>query len=73
MEVPKQRAPLALAFGEPIQLTVQAVCDVACGATGRERIRRAIQDRPVLANEVLPRPFVSSRAGAREGEVFEMQ
>jgi hypothetical protein len=73
VEVAEERASLALPFREAEQIAVQRVGQISGASCRVDGIRGAIEDRPVLAHEVLPGAFVSIRTGARQGKVFEVQ
>lgn len=55
------------------QLAVERVGDFARAAGAIDRIRRAIQRRTELGDEMIPGRFVAFTTGAREREVGQMQ
>ena len=73
VEVAKERQPFAVPLPQPEQVRVQRVREVARAARAVDRIGRAVEHRPVLAHEMLPRPFVSLRARACKRKVFEVE
>ena len=66
VEVPEQRPALALALTQPEQLGIQRVCRFARGSRPIDRVGGAIQNRPMLADEVLPGRFVAVGAPGRK-------
>src|SRR6476659_8952005 len=73
VEVAEERLAFAASLAQPEELAVQRLGEVARAATGIERIGRAVQQRPMLQNEVVPRALVAISARARQREVFQMQ
>ena len=55
------------------QLSVNTVGQLTRAPGGVERIRRAIQDGTMFADEVLPRGVIAGGAAARERQVLEME
>ena len=72
VKVLEQRPPLAAALDEAEQLAVQRVGQFARTAGGIDSVGRSIEHRTMLADEVLPRAFVPTRAGAGEREILQM-
>jgi hypothetical protein len=73
VEVAEMRSALAVTHVEPEQLAVERVREIARPASGIDGIRRSVQNRPMLANEMLPRRLRSLRARARERQVFDVE
>ena len=71
MEVTKQRSTSTAPLIEPVQVGVQRVGQLACSAARIDGIRCAVQDGPLLANEVVPRLLVPQAAGRGKCEVIE--
>jgi hypothetical protein len=59
--------------GEPEQVGVERIGQIARPATGIESIRCAIERRTLFADEVLPCSLVSVGARTRQGKVLEAQ
>src|SRR5204862_8044670 len=57
--VAKKRLPLPGALVDPVQIGVQGIGDLARSLRTIERVGGPIKERPVLANEPLPRVLVS--------------
>ena len=55
------------------QFAINAVGQFPRSSSGVERIRRAVERRPMFPDEVFPGCFVAGRAGARQREVFETE
>ncbi len=73
VEVAEERAPLALSLGHSKEVRVQGVRRFAGGAGLVDGVRRSIEDRPVLADEMFPCRLVSVRARGGKGEVGKVQ
>ena len=73
MEVAEERLSLAFAIPQPVEVGVQRVGELPRTASRIQCIRRAIENRPVLQYEVIPRRFISGGAGTGEGQLLEAQ
>ena len=71
--MPEQRWPRVARWAQTKQLTVERIGQVARAAARFERVRAAIQDGPVLPDELLPRGFITVRARAGDPEVLQVQ
>ena len=73
MVIAEQRLPLAFTVRKPEEIRVQRIRQIARAAAGIERVGGAIEERPLLEDEVLPGILVAGRAGAGKREIFEMK
>lgn len=73
VEILEVRATATIPLGEPEQLTVQRVGQVARTTRWVESAGGPVEHRAKLAHEVFPRRFVPLGARARKRKVFEMQ
>src|SRR5262245_28317585 len=73
VKVTKDGLADAVLFLEAKQLGVERLRDLARGAAGIDRIRRAIHCRPEFTDEMIPRVLAAHRARAGQREVVEMQ
>ena len=73
VEVAEERLAFAASLAQPEELAVQRIGKIARAATGIERIGRAVQQRPMLQNKVVPCALVAVGACARQREVFQVQ
>ena len=73
MEVSKQRTALSVAFTHAEQVRVERVGGFSCGTCAIDRVRCAVENGSMLADEVFPRRFVSIRARRGERQVLELK
>jgi hypothetical protein len=73
VKVLEERTPFATALDESEQLAIERVCELTRTPTGVNGIRRSIENRTMLAYEMLPGAVMSAGAGAGERQIFEMQ
>lgn len=73
MKVAEERAPFAVPFSHAEQVGVECIGGFSCGTRAIDRVRCAIEDRPMLADEVFPRRFVSVCARCGESEVLKLE
>ena len=73
MEVPKEGSPAGLAVLHAVKVGVQGVRELAHAPRWIERIRRAVKDRPVFGDEVIPGRVAPERAPRRQREVRHVQ
>ena len=73
VEVAEQRLPPAVTVAKPEQFGVQRIGDLAGPAARVERVRRPIEQRALLEDEVFPRLVVARGTRAGEREIVEVQ
>ena len=73
VKVAKQRLARAVLFLQAEELGVERVGDLARAAARVDGVGRAVEGRPELGDEVIPRLVVANRAGAREREIRQVQ
>ena len=73
VKIAKQRLPALPAVVETVELAIERVGEFARTASRGERVGRAVEPRPLLADEVFPCRLVSRGAGTGEREVLQMQ
>src|SRR5262249_31836005 len=69
LEVAKQRSPLRTGFGQAVEIRIKGIGEIARASGRIESVGRAVEQRPVLEHESLPRLLLSSGAPACELEV----
>src|SRR5688572_16166058 len=70
VKVLEQRPPLAISFGEAEQLAVQRVRQLTRTACGIDGIGSLVEQRTMLADEVLPCALVTAGAGTCQCQVI---
>ena len=73
MKVAKQRLPPALRVFQPEKLAVERVGELPRATAAIERVGGAMEARPILQHEIVPRRVVPEPACASEREVFEVK
>ena len=69
VKIVKQRLPGAVLVLQAVELGIQRVGGLARAAARIDRIGRAVERRPELRHEVIPRRVVAKRASARQREI----
>src|SRR5262249_44741451 len=69
LKIAEQRLPIRLAVADAVEIPVERIGKLARRTRSIERVGRTIQDRPVFADEPLPRALAPRRAQPRQLEI----
>lgn len=73
MVIPEQRLPFTVPLANAKQLAVNGIGDLTRTSRPVESVRCAIEGRPMLLDEVIPRTLVTGCAGAGQRQIFEVK